>query len=102
MNYVKEKTVLPIYFVGAVWLIWALLLPLYRPTHFIMCALVSAIAYYVGKMIFPDRGYTMEATAAEAAVPKAQPHEAKPEGEKPAVSPEIQELLQERGASSSG
>lgn len=96
MNYVKQKTVLPIYFVGAAWLIWALFLPLYRPTHFIMAALVSAIAYYVGKMIFPDRGYTVEAEAAKPEAPKAQPAAAKEEKPKEELSPEIQELLQER------
>ena len=96
LNYVKEKTVLPIYFVGATWIIWVLFLPLYRPTHFIMAALVSAIAYYVGKMIFPDRGYSMGEAAATPEAPKAQPAAAKDETPKEALSPEIQQLLQER------
>ena len=51
MAYVKKRSVLPIYFVGLTWLAWAwiLCLPLYRPTHYIMAALASCIAYYVGR-----------------------------------------------------
>ena len=92
MSYVKKRSVLPVYFVGLTWLLWSLLLPLYRPAHYIMAALVSAIAYYVGKMIFPDRGYELqdEARSAAQAAPKAE--------EKPrsTVSPEIGALLSER------
>ncbi len=96
MNYVKVKSVLPIYFVGAVWLIWALLFPLYRPIHFVLAALVSAIAYFAGKIIFPDRGYTVNPAGqpqAAQAQPKAQPKKAEPAKKYP---PEIQEIVDER------
>ena len=88
MTYVKKRTVLPVYFVGLTWLLWAWLFPLYRPAHYIMAALVSAIAYYVGKMIFPDRGYELQDEARPAA-PRAE--------EKGSTgSPEIDALLDER------
>ena len=100
MNYVKVKSVLPIYFVGAVWLIWALLFPLYRPIHFVLAALVSAVAYFAGKIIFPDRGYTVnqvnqpqDAPQAAQAQAKAQPKKAEPAKKYP---PEIQEIVDER------
>ena len=90
MAYVKKRSVLPIYFVGGTWLLWALCAPLYRPTHYLMAALASLAAYFVGKMIFPDRGYEM----ADVSGP-AQP---KPKEEKPQSTgnPEIDALLDER------
>ncbi len=90
MAYVKKRSVLPIYFVGGTWLLWALCAPLYRPTHYLMAALASLAAYFVGKMIFPDRGYEM----ADAPGP-SQP---KPKEEKPQSTgnPEIDALLDER------
>ena len=47
----KKRSVLPIYFVGLTWLAWAWLLglPLYRPTHYIIVALLSVIAYHAAK-----------------------------------------------------
>ena len=93
MSYVKKRSVLPVYFVGLTWLLWSLLLPLYRPTHYIMAALASAIAYFAGKMIFPDRGYEIQdgtqARPAAQATPKA-------EEKKSTGNPEIDALLDER------
>lgn len=96
MAYVKKKSVLPIYLVGVTWLVWALLRPLYRPTHYIMAALVSAIVYFVAKMIWPDRGY--EVPDAEKAEPSAKT-QAAPQPEKKAETtgnPEIDALITER------
>lgn len=90
MAYVKKRSVLPIYFIGGTWLLWALCAPLYRPTHYIMAALASLAAYFVGKMIFPDRGYEVTDVSA--------PGPAKPGQEKPQSTgnPEIDALLDER------
>lgn len=96
MAYVKKRSVLPIYFVGLTWLVWALCLPLYRPTHYVMAALASFIAYHLGKMLFPDRGYQAQDAAQDAprAEPQAAPRpEAKP---KSTGNPEIDALLVER------
>ncbi len=96
MTHVKVKSVLPIYFVGAVWLLWALFAPLYRPIHFVLAATFSAIAYFVGKMIFPDRGYTVnQVNSPEGGSGAARP---RPETAEPAKKypPEIQEIVDER------
>ena len=88
MSYVKKRSVLPVYFVGLTWLLWSWLLPLYRPAHYIMAALASLIAYFVGKMIFPDRGYEIQ-DGTRPAAPRAE--------EKGSTgSPEIDALLDER------
>lgn len=96
MAYVKKRSVLPVYFIGGTWLLWSLLAPLYRPAHYIMAALASLIAYYVGKMLFPDRGYEMEGAAQ--AKPQEPPRPAPPREEKPKSTgnPEIDALLAER------
>ena len=52
MNTHKKVSVLPIYLVGAVWLIYALLFPLYRPVHYLICAVLSLAAFAVGKALF--------------------------------------------------
>lgn len=92
MSYVKKKSVLPVYFVGIVWLLWALLGSLHRPIHYILAALVSAAAYFLGKVLFPDRGY--EAAAQEP--PAAQAKPAGKEEPKQTYPPEIQALITER------
>ncbi len=96
MAYVKKRSVLPIYFIGGTWLVWAWLLraPLYRPSHYIMAALASLIAYYVGKMLFPDRGYEVQDAPPSAQQARPQPkQEQKP---KSTGNPEIDALLTER------
>lgn len=94
MSFVKKRSVLPVYLVGATWLLWALFAPLYRPTHYIMAALASLVAYYAGKMIFPDRGYEVQDTAqAQPTAQTAPKQEAKP---KSTGNPEIDALLDER------
>lgn len=103
MAFVKKKSVLPIYLVGATWLVWAVFLPLYRPTHYIMAALASAIVYFLGKMIWPDRGYELKDEPGQAAQPGPEREEPEPqqpskEEEKPASTgdPAIDALITER------
>ena len=96
MAYVKKRSVLPVYFIGGTWLLWSVFAPLYRPAHYIMAALASLIAYYGGKMLFPDRGYEVGEGAQSAPKPEARPEpkqEAKP---KSTGNPEIDALLVER------
>lgn len=88
MAFIRKKNVLPIYMVGGTWLVWSLAAPLYKPTHYIMAGLASAAVYYLGKIIFPDRGYELDDLEEEAS--EAQKTQAEP------VSPEVQQLLQER------
>ncbi len=92
MAFVRKKSVLPIYLVGGTWLVWSLAAPLYKPTHYIMAGLASAAVYYLGKIILPDRGYEIDDLEEDDNESEPQPQ--KPQAEP--VSPEVQQLLQER------
>lgn len=52
-----KRSVIPIYLVGAVWLVFGLGLRLYQPVDYLLCTLVSAAVFVVGKAIFPDKSY---------------------------------------------
>ena len=93
MAYVKKRSVLPVYFIGGTWLLWALFAPLYRPAHYIMAALASFIAYHLGKMLFPDRGYELKDGAVPGPAQAAPKREEKPQS---TGNPEIDALLEER------
>ena len=54
MRAVTKKSALPIYAIGAVWLLWALLFPLYSLMHFALCGLVSLAAYLILSKVIPD------------------------------------------------
>ena len=95
MSYVKKKTVLPVYLVGATWLVWGMFGSLYRLSHYIMAGLVSAIVYHLAKMIWPDRGYEVE-EAAEQTAPKAEAPKQEPAKKKSTGNPDIDALLDER------
>lgn len=108
MAYVKKKSVLPIYFIGVVWLLWAVFGSLRRPTEYILCALVSLAAYFLGKILFPDRGFSIpdeedEEEAREQPDPDASsstaPPQAQPAGQagpKSTGNPDIDRLILER------
>ncbi len=97
MSYVKKRSVLPVYFIGGTWLLWSLLLPLYRPTHYIMAALASFIVYNLGKILFPDRGYEVQEGAAPSPPrPEPKPEPKREEKPKSTGSPETDALLVER------
>ena len=98
MSYVKKRSALPVYFIGRTWLLWALLAPLYRPTHYIMAALASFIAYHVGKMLFPDRGYEVQDAPPSVQQAQAQPRPQPKQEQKPKSTgnPETDALLVER------
>jgi len=52
---VVKKSAVPIYAVGAVWLLWGILLPLYKPGHLLLCAAVSAAVYGVLSAVLPKK-----------------------------------------------
>lgn len=91
MSVVKKKSVLPIYLIGFVWLLWALLGTLCRPVHYVSAAVVSALIYLLGKAVFPDKTFEIKDEPKE----KAEP-EPKKEEKKAAYPPEIQALIDER------
>lgn len=87
MAFIRKKSILPIYLVGATWLVWSVTAPLYRPTHYVMAALSSAAVYYLGKILLPDQGYE---------VPDAPPPHAASTQPDLQTDPEITALLRER------
>jgi 5-bromo-4-chloroindolyl phosphate hydrolysis protein len=91
MAVVKKKTVLPIYLVGLVWLIWALSRPLYRTVDYMLAAALSVLVYIVAKAIFPDREFQ---TGEQLEEEKAE--SVKQEQDAPSYPPEIQALVTER------
>ena len=91
MAVVKKKSVLPVYLIGIVWLLWALFGSLSRPMDYVLAAVVSIAVFVLGKAIFPDKTYQ---TKDEPEV-KAEPEQKKEEA-KPSYPPEIQALISER------
>ena len=106
----RQKSAAPIYAAGAVWLVWAAVLPLYRPTHYVLAAAASLAVYLVGRMciwkdrviLLPDPEPKDRPEAQKQAPPeqkaKAEPaHRAEPDKapEKP-QDPEVAALLAER------
>ena len=90
-----KRSVIPIYAVGAVWLVFGLFLPLYRPIHYIAAALASVLAYLLARALCPDRVYeTPEPEPRQA--PQPPPRAQKPEQNVSAGDPEIDALIQER------
>ena len=87
-----KRSVLPIYFIGVVWLGYALLFPLRTPAQYLICAGVSLAAFVVGKAIFPDKVYAMPGE--EKQEEKKEPP--KKEAPKSTGNPEIDALLKER------
>ena len=78
-----KKSVLPLYLTAAVWVAWAFLFPLYRAVDFVLCALVSAAVFLVGKALFPDKTYEIPDPAPkEASVQEPPKAEAAPEHKK--------------------
>ena len=47
----KKRSVIPIYLVGVVWLIFGAFFSLYRPGDYLLCALISLGAIIVGKPV---------------------------------------------------
>ena len=85
-----KRSSAPFYFAAAVWLLWGLLLPLYRLSDILLCAGASFLALTLGKAVFPDESYeTSEEKTQEA--PRAE--EKKPES---TGNPEIDALIAER------
>ena len=51
----KKKSIVPVYGVAAVWVLYSLIFPLYRTFHFIILACSAAIVYVVLSVIFPGK-----------------------------------------------
>ena len=89
MARIVKRSVAPIYLVGLVWLAYAVLFPLYRVSDYIICGVISAAFFLLGKTIWPD-------AAAPEEEPPAAPRSAPKAEEEPAADPEVAALLAER------
>lgn len=97
MAKVIKKSAAPLYFAAAAWLLWGLLLPLYRPIHYILVVTVSIGAAFLGKAICPDREYEKRDTATQAGE-GGKTEEAPKKEQKGVVTndPAVAELIVER------
>ncbi len=55
MRAVTKKSVLPIYAIGAVWVLWSLFFPLYSLSHYVPCLIVSLAVFLVLTKVIPDK-----------------------------------------------
>ena len=78
-----KRSLIPIYLIGGVWLVFALFFSLHTLADYAMCAVVSAAVFVVGKAVFPDRVYQMPGEQVEQPEKKAeQPRREEPKQEK--------------------
>ena len=101
-----KRSVAPFYLVAALWLAWALILPLYRPLDYILAAVASVIVFIVGKAIWPDKAYQIADPEGEKKEPEKQapPKEEKAQSQpqpqkeekKSTGDPELDNLLKQR------
>lgn len=84
-----KRSPAPLYFAAAVWLLWGVLLPLYRLSDILLCAGASLLAFAVGKAVFPGQSYE---------TPEKETQEAPKEEKKPETTgnPEVDALIAER------
>jgi hypothetical protein len=90
MKTVKKRSVVPIYLIGVVWLVYALLFPLYRISDYLICAALSLVAFGVGKSMFPTR--TIELPEENTSTETKETTQAATSS----LTPEQQELVTER------
>ena len=53
MKEVRKKSVVPLYGMAAVWVVYCLVVPLYKPLHFLFLAIAGAVAYTGLSLVFP-------------------------------------------------
>ena len=54
MKKIVHKSAAPLYAAAAVWVLYALLFPLYRMIHFVLVIIASALVYFIAKALCPD------------------------------------------------
>ena len=110
MAKLKKRSVVPIYALAVVWVIFTLVHPLYRVSDYVSVILISAVTFIVAKGIFPTVEYELPDPAPAEEVPKEEPQEAagedqaQPEAEKPEAAdepastgdPKLDALIQEK------
>lgn len=57
---IRKKSVVPVYALAIVWLLYALFLPLYKLWHFILLIAIAIVVYLVFSKLFPGRIVAVE------------------------------------------
>lgn len=91
MAKIKKRSVVPIYAIAVVWLIYAFFFNLYSLSHYISAGIVSFLVFLVCRGIWPDR--TFEVPDPE---PAPEPEPKTKEEPKETVDPKIEKLIQEK------
>ena len=92
-----KRSVIPIYMIGVVWLLYALFFHLNTPVQYAICAVVSVVAFAGGKSLFPDKPYRMAGEPEEEEKPAKQPKKPqKAEKPKSTGNADIDALIKER------
>jgi hypothetical protein len=60
---IKQKSVLPVYGVAVVWILYCLLFPLYKTWHFIIPVCAAVLTYVLLSVIFPGKTKRFEVPA---------------------------------------
>jgi len=60
MREVKVPSVIPVYSIGAVWILYALAFPLYRLSHFLIATALSIAAYIILSKVLPKKTVLVE------------------------------------------
>ena len=84
----KKRSVLPIYAIALVWILFTLLHPLYRVSDYVSVILLSAVAFIVVKGIFPTIEYEMPDPQPEPEQPQQEEKTEEAERETAAEEPE--------------
>ena len=96
MAKIVTKSPAPIYILGLTWLVWSLFLPLYQPTHYLMVAAASLAAFFVSKLIFPNKTILVPDPRQEKAREAAPQQEAPKVAPQSTGNPELDDLVRER------
>lgn len=104
MAKMKKRSVLPIYAVAAVWVLFTLFHSLYRVTDYVTVILLSAVVFIIAKGIWPTKEYFLPDPQPEEEPPKEEAEdtppkeeaEPEPETEKKTGDPKIDALIEEK------
>ena len=57
---IRKKSVVPVYALAVVWLLYSLFFPLYKLWHFILLIVIAAVVYLLFSKMFPGKIITVE------------------------------------------
>ena len=96
MAKVVKKSVVPIYAVAVVWLLFGLFPPQDRPLHYAAAAGASLAVFLIAKAIWPDRSFETPETAKDSDPQAEVPPKAEEKKAPSTGNPELDALIQDR------